>query len=468
MFSLREKKLFHGWSMAQYAYSYVLCPNNIDELKSTIKLAGKNKLSICPIGSARSYGDEILNEDNILVDCTYMNRILSWDPKTGIMTVEPGVTLQQALKVCLKDNWILPVVPGTRYPSVGGCASNNVHGKNSFKDGNFGDWVLEFDILLSSLEIITCSKENNQELFFAGIGGLGMLGFFTKIKIQLKKVPSPYFVVRKWTVPNLKGIIEDFIQVSEESDYIVGQVDCFSMASHLGRGTIHSASYTQNKSSKNNYFKDLEVPERISPIIPDSWVLNVGKISMSPFTMRCISSLKYYSDSFTGGKKEYVESSPKFHFLLDRIPYWPGLYKFGFFEFEPLIPSENAITAFREIITLSHRYKVPPYIAGIKYHKKDEFLMSFALDGFSIGFDFPVLPDRKEEQRDMFYKMHEITAQHGGIVYLAKDNLMVPEHFKKMYKTKIIEFVAIKKKYDPDILFQSNLFRRLFMSFFDE
>lgn len=464
MFSLREKKLLHGWSMAQYAYSYVLCPNNIDELKSTIKLAGKNKLSICPIGSARSYGDEILNEDNILVDCTYMNRILSWDPKTGIMTVEPGVTLLQALKECLKDNWKLPVIPGTRFPTIGGCTANNVHGKNSFKNSNFGDWVLEFDMLLSSNEIVTCSREQNSDLFYAAIGGIGMLGIFTRITIQLEKLPSPNLDVRKWTVPNLEAMIEDITTSTSNCDYVVGQIDCFKKGNNLGRGTIHTATNANNKLLRNNYIDDFEIPERVFSVIPANWVLEFGKRSMSCFTMRCISSLKYYADSFSRMNEAHVESFLKFHFLLDRIPYWPDLYKNGLYEFEPLIPTSKAYRAYSEIINLSHEYKMSPYIAGIKFHKKDDFLLSFSLNGFSIGFDFPVLPARSEDQKEMLYKMHDITAESGGLVYLAKDNIMLPEHFKKLYNNKVDEFFAIKKKYDPNMLFQSNLFRRLFLS----
>jgi len=447
-------------------YSYFVSPGNIYELKETIDLARNKKLSVCPRGGGFSYGDETLNENNIVVDCTRMNEILSWDSKKGIMEVQPGVTVQQVLKVSLRDNWRLSAVPGTRLPTIGGCVANNVHGKNCYREGNFGECVLEFDILVASNEKLTCSRDKNSDLFFAAIGGLGILGIFTRIKLQLRKIPSTNLSIRKWTVSDLNTLLADILAAFSTCDYVVGQIDCFKKGKYLGRGTIHTANNTKNRSN-STYLDDLELPKRVFALVPDSWVLTLGRTSMSAFTMRCISSLKYYSDSFTGGKKEYIESFPKFHFLLDRIPYWPGLYKLGFFEFEPLIPKKNAVKAFKEIIALSHRYKLPPYIAGIKYHKEDEFLLSFALDGFSIGFDFPILKNRPGELKEMFEKMHEVVFQNGGIVYLAKDNSMLPEHFKKMYKTKIIEFVRIKKKYDPDMLFQSNLFRRLFVGFAD-
>jgi len=146
-------------------YSYFVSPGNIYELKETIDLARNKKLSVCPRGGGFSYGDETLNENNIVVDCTRMNEILSWDSKKGIMEVQPGVTVQQVLKVSLRDNWRLSAVPGTRLPTIGGCVANNVHGKNCYREGNFGECVLEFDILVASNEKLTCSRDKNSDLF---------------------------------------------------------------------------------------------------------------------------------------------------------------------------------------------------------------------------------------------------------------------------------------------------------------
>ena len=57
--------------------------------------------------------------------------------------------------------------------------------------------------------------------------------------------------------------------------------------------------------------------------------------------------------------------------------------------------------AINEMLKLFHKYNMPPYLAGIKLHKKDDFLLSYSLDGFSIGFDFPVLPNRLQKQESI-------------------------------------------------------------------
>lgn len=461
---IKKKRKVPGWSRASASICDVWYPGCLDESMQVLDYAIRNKLNICPLGSGNSYGDEFQNKNNIVVNTSSMNKILSWDLNTGIMLVEPGVTLQQILRICLKDNWVLPVIPGTRFPTVGGATANNVHGKNSYIVGNFGDWVIEFDILIAKNKIVTCSRNQNTDLFCAAIGGLGMLGLFTSIKLQLKKIPSVNVLVKKWTVQNTKIMIEDIFEATKNSEYVISQIDCFADGKNLGRGTIHSASFIDQKQSNNDYLEDLKISNRIFSIIPTSWILGFGKICMSNVTMRTISTLKYYTDYLFSSNRGIVESFPSFNFLIDRIPDWPKVFKHGFYELEPLIPIENANKVIEEILTISHWYKMPPYLSGIKLHKKDNFLLSYSLNGFSVGFDFPVLPHKAEMQKEMFFKIHEIVTDNNGIIYLAKDNLVTPEHFKLMYNDRIDEFLTIKKQYDPNMLFQSNIFRRLFIN----
>jgi FAD/FMN-containing dehydrogenase len=415
------------------------------------------------MGSRNSYGDEFQNQGEIVLDMTQMNQIKSWNPETGVLVVEPGVTFQQALRICLKDNWVLPVAPGTRFPTIGGAGANNVHGKNSYKVGNFGEFIIEFDLLLANNEIITCSRDKNSELFFAVIGGIGMLGVITSLTLQTRKVKSPSVSVKNWIVPNLSKMLQDIEKHSEKSDYIIGQIDCFATGKSLGRGTINAAVHVDYKS--NNYINDLEIKNTIFSVVPSKLVLTLGKFLMCETLMRTISSLKYYMDMYsqTNSDEDKIESFPKFNFHLDRIPSWPKVFEYGLYEFEPLIPRDKAYEVINKMIKITHEFKMPPYLCGIKLHREDDFVLSYSLDGFSIGFDFPVLPKRKNEQDEMFSQLHEIVVENGGQIYLAKDNMIFKANFRSMYGSKIDEILSLKAKYDPNMLFQSNMFRRLFL-----
>ena len=125
-----------------------------------------------------------------------MNRILQWNPESGVVQVEPGVTLQQLWQYVLEDGWWPPVVTGTMKTTMGGCAGMNVHGKNGWQAGPIGDHILEFEMMQPSGETIRCSREQHADLFQAAIGGFGMLGCFTSLTLQMKRVYSGYLNVK--------------------------------------------------------------------------------------------------------------------------------------------------------------------------------------------------------------------------------------------------------------------------------
>ena len=49
------------------------------------------------VGMGRSYGDSCLLKDGNLLVTTGMNRLISFDPETGLLTAEAGITLAQIL-----------------------------------------------------------------------------------------------------------------------------------------------------------------------------------------------------------------------------------------------------------------------------------------------------------------------------------------------------------------------------------
>ena len=96
-------------------------PTKIEGLREVFALARGSNRNITFRGSGRSYGDAALGAENVVLDTSRMNRILSWDPHEGIITMEPGVTIEQLWQYIIEDGWWPPVVSGTMYPTVGGC-----------------------------------------------------------------------------------------------------------------------------------------------------------------------------------------------------------------------------------------------------------------------------------------------------------------------------------------------------------
>ena len=137
----------------------------MDEIHEAFHLAKKEGMTVTLRGAGRSYNDAALNSLGIVLDLQGMNKILEWNPETGVVTTEPGVTLAKLWQVVLPDGWWPPVVSGTMTTTLGGCLGMNIHGKNNFKKGTIGEHVLEFTALLPTGAQITCSPKKNGDLF---------------------------------------------------------------------------------------------------------------------------------------------------------------------------------------------------------------------------------------------------------------------------------------------------------------
>ena len=73
--------------------------------------------------------------------------LLVVDPTTGCLECEAGVTLEEILAVFVPRGWFLPVTPGTKFASIGGCVACDVHGKNHHKDGSLGHSIEAIEVL---------------------------------------------------------------------------------------------------------------------------------------------------------------------------------------------------------------------------------------------------------------------------------------------------------------------------------
>ena len=73
-------------------------------------LAGAHNGAL-PVGLGRSYGDVCLLEGGTLLQTTGMRRLIDFDPDTGILTAEAGISLAQILDFAVPRGFFLPVTP---------------------------------------------------------------------------------------------------------------------------------------------------------------------------------------------------------------------------------------------------------------------------------------------------------------------------------------------------------------------
>ncbi len=458
------RERFEAWGMNASCEAPVLRPSSIDDLRAALRALESDGVSAGLRGAGCSYGDASLNTGGVMVAFDKLNRILDLDEATGVLVAEPGVTIEQVWRRALPCGWWPPVVPGTMFPTLGGCLAMNIHGKNNFQAGTIGEHVRSFDLMLADGTTRRCDREQNSELFFAAIGGFGMLGVFTRVELQLKRVHSGDLHVRPAAARDLGEMIAFFEDQWEGSDYLVGWVDAFGG----GRGLIHQAWYLEDGEDSNPaatlQAAHQDLPDRILGVVPRTWVWWGLWCFFNRPGMRLINGIKYHLGRRHARRGERARQSlVGFSFLLDYVPRWKHAYKPGaFIQYQTFVPRARALETFEAQLGLCREHGVTPFLGVLKRHKHDPFLMTHAVDGFSLALDLPMKRGGDERLRALAAAMDEVVMGAGGRLYLAKDSTLTSDGFRRAYPPdKLARFLDLKRSLDPDNRFQTNLSRRL-------
>jgi decaprenylphospho-beta-D-ribofuranose 2-oxidase len=443
------------------AQAFVIHPRAAEDIHEAFHLAKKDGLTITARGAGRSYNDAAMNGGGILLDLSGMNQILEWDPATGQVRCEPGITLQQLWQRVLPDGWWPPVVSGTMTTTLGGCLGANIHGKNNFRVGPIGEHVTEFTAVLPTGAEVTCTPKKNADLFYAMISGLGMLGIFTSITLQMKKIHSGLLEVHALPTRTLAEQLQVLEADAPKFDYIVGWLDCIT----VGHGQVHAANYLHEgedpDAQKTMTLAYQTLPDRLLGVMPKS----ILHYFMTPFANNlawgAVNIAKYIASL---RRHTFRQSHAAFHFLLDYVPNWELSYgRGGLIQYQSFLPKETALDAWAEMLSLAQKRGLPSYLGVTKRHRPDKFLLTHALDGFSLAMDFKVTDGNRTSLFQLTQDFDRIVLAAGGKLYFAKNSETTAETARAFYGEETLKkFKRSKKRCDPDGLLESDLYRRIF------
>jgi FAD/FMN-containing dehydrogenase len=245
----------------------------------------------------------------------------------------------------------------------------NIHGKNNFAVGTIGDAVREFDIVLPNGDVRTCNREKGSDLFHAAIGGLGMLGTFSRIVLETKRVYSGELEVKGISHRNLREMMDYFEAHRASADYLVAWVDCFARADSLGRGLIHEARYLEPGEDPHPEetlrVSHQELPRSILGV-PKSEAWRALRCFNNDPGMRLMNAVKYQAGRLESMSGPHRQPHAAFAFLLDYVPNWKWAYgrreKRGLIQYQAFLPKETAYEVYREILERNQRAGFVPYL----------------------------------------------------------------------------------------------------------
>lgn len=160
-----KKEKVEAWGMSSFSLSSVFHPETEEEIKELFVWANQTGTKIALRGGGCSYGDASTNTDGIVLDLTRFNKVLDFNLKTGVMTVQSGARIKDLWETGIENGYWPPVVSGTMMPTLGGALSMNIHGKNNFKVGTIGEHIKEFTFLTAKGDILVCSPKKIQIYF---------------------------------------------------------------------------------------------------------------------------------------------------------------------------------------------------------------------------------------------------------------------------------------------------------------
>ena len=219
----------------------VALPEGAPDIEAAIAIAREEGFPVIARGGGSSQNGQTLGEALVMDTSRYMNQVLDIDTTAGIATVQPGIVLDELNRKLKGTGWYFPVdVSTSANATIGGMTGNNSAGTRSIKYGIMVHNVLEVEAVLAdgsrlvfgevpddlagsprrlaelaqamralyrdnaaeialrvprllrkvggyNLETLGEPRQNLAKLL---VGSEGTLGFFTRIKLKLQRIPG--------------------------------------------------------------------------------------------------------------------------------------------------------------------------------------------------------------------------------------------------------------------------------------
>ena len=388
-------------------------------------------------GLGRSYGDSSLPPAGspVVAGTTLADRILAFDEQTGVLRAEAGLSLRDLYDTFLSRHWFTPVSPGTQFVTLGGMVAADVHGKNHHRDGSIGRHIESLLLRVASGTLMHCSREHEPELFQATIGGMGLTGHILEVTLRLAKIPSPWIFGEKRRVRNIDDFVTALKAARDEWPFTMGWIDCLARGEGLGRGVLVCGRWATADEAPARFPRRL--PSPTVPFVCPSWVMGRGVGRIVNETIFRVHPKR---------PRRGILHPESFFYPLDAIRHWNRLYgRRGFTQYQCVLPESGGAKALHDLLERMAAFGAASFLCVIKdCGEQGEGLLSFPMPGFLVALDLPI----RDNTQQVVDALNEFVVAAGGRVYLAKDALTRPEHYRAM-EPRLEQWQAIRRRWDP-------------------
>jgi L-gulonolactone oxidase len=403
-----------SWGRVGTRVHQVARPRFVEEVRQWNRTGVTARL---PVGNLRSYSNVCLAQRGRLIDMTGLDRFSAFDPATGMLRAEAGITIGSVLETLVPLGFFVPVTPGTRFVTLGGAVANDVHGKNHHRAGTFGRHVRRLWLERSDEGTVETGPDVRPDLFQATIGGLGLTGIVTHVALQTVPIKSAFLDVESVPCDGLDELCDELEAGDAQFEHVVAWIDCTATGPRLGRGLVSRANWSDDGALAAH-----GPPSRSMPTDRLGGLLN-------PTTLKAFNALYHANGKLRAGTR--TSHYEPFMYPLDRILHWNRLYgRRGFYQYQCVIPEAQGREPIREMLKEIADMGEGSFLAVLKRFgdRPSPGLLSFPMPGLTLALDFR---NRGCRTLELFSRLDAIVEAAGGRLYAAKDQRIPPALFKR-------------------------------------
>jgi FAD/FMN-containing dehydrogenase len=186
----------------------------VDSLEAIQKAIAGSRAAGSPVaicGGRHAMGGQQFCSGGLLLDTTRLSRVLALDPEAGTAEVEAGIQWPELARALRRS----PVTyaqkqTGADELSIGGAVSANIHGRGLSMQPFVAD-VQSLVLVRPDGHVVRCSRSENTELFSLVVGGYGLFGVVYSVTLRLVPRVSLERVVELGTIEELTARFDDRI-----------------------------------------------------------------------------------------------------------------------------------------------------------------------------------------------------------------------------------------------------------------
>lgn len=446
----------------------VLRPRSESDLQAALSAARADSKSVSIAGGRHAMGGQQFLDNGVLIDTGGMNRILNLDEENGVVEVEAGIQwpeLVSQLQAMQTDNlqpWgIIQKQTGADRLSIGGALGANAHGRGLTYKPIIGD-VAAFTLMDGEGRLVTCSRNENAELFRLAIGGYGLFGVMTRVKLRLMQRTKLERVVKIINMDRLMAEFEDRIRAG----FLYG--DCQFSTDMKSDKFLRSGVFSCYRPLP----QDAEMPAPRSTLREDDWrklyylshADRARAYELYTSYYLSTSGQRYWSD--THQLSVYIDD---YHVELDRLL---KANSKGTEMITELYVPRDALSPFLAEVAEDFREHGVQLIYGTirLIAKDDESFLAWAREPWAcivmnLHIDHTLQGISKAE--DDFRRLIDRAIAHGGSYFLTYHRWAERRQVERCYP-QMPDFLKLKRRYDPNEVFVSDWYNHYKDMFADQ